>query len=180
MRGVETKESHHASATPTPAGGEEPSPTKTNGREQAETQPQAQPQTQLQPQRSDESCCQDKKETQVNLSLQSRVVSLPCIPHHPHQSAFSHCFQPLTPLINLLPTQFPYESMACQLKGLCYVPGDYIPLKVYSARNGATETGRGLVYRWAEQGEIIAFRYSTGSEAQGSLWQSTTNQLSDN
>eukprot|EP00063_Salmo_salar_P054118 XP_014028953.1 PREDICTED: R3H domain-containing protein 1-like isoform X7 [Salmo salar] len=64
MRGVETKESHHASATPTPAGGEEPSPTKTNGREQAETQPQAKAQTQLQPKIQPESCCQDKNETQ--------------------------------------------------------------------------------------------------------------------
>uniref|UniRef100_A0A4W5QQ38 R3H domain containing 1 n=1 Tax=Hucho hucho TaxID=62062 RepID=A0A4W5QQ38_9TELE len=63
MRGVETEESHNASATPTPARGEEPSLTKTDCREQAETQPQAQPQTQLQPQRADESC-QDKKETQ--------------------------------------------------------------------------------------------------------------------
>nr|XP_023861223.1 R3H domain-containing protein 1 isoform X8 [Salvelinus alpinus] len=64
MRGVETEESHHASATPTPAGGEEPSPTKTNVREQAETQPQAKAQTQLQPEIQPESCCQDKNETQ--------------------------------------------------------------------------------------------------------------------
>uniref|UniRef100_A0A673X8Z6 R3H domain containing 1 n=1 Tax=Salmo trutta TaxID=8032 RepID=A0A673X8Z6_SALTR len=64
MRGVETEESHHASATPTPAVGEEPSPTKTNGREQAETQPQANAQTQLQPEIQPESCCQDKNETQ--------------------------------------------------------------------------------------------------------------------
>uniref|UniRef100_A0A8C7RLF5 R3H domain containing 1 n=1 Tax=Oncorhynchus mykiss TaxID=8022 RepID=A0A8C7RLF5_ONCMY len=64
MRGVETEESHHASATPTPAGGEEPSPTKTNGREQAETPPQAKAQTQLQPEIQPESCCQDKNETQ--------------------------------------------------------------------------------------------------------------------
>ncbi|XP_024262085.1 R3H domain-containing protein 1-like isoform X1 [Oncorhynchus tshawytscha] len=63
MRGVETEESHHASATPTPAGGEEPSPTKTNGREQAETPPQAKAQTQLQPEIQPESCCQDKNET---------------------------------------------------------------------------------------------------------------------
>ncbi|XP_035605770.2 R3H domain-containing protein 1-like isoform X7 [Oncorhynchus keta] len=62
MRGVETEESHHASATP--AGGEEPSPTKTNGREQAETPPQAKAQTQLQPEIQPESCCQDKNETQ--------------------------------------------------------------------------------------------------------------------
>uniref|UniRef100_A0A8C8FGV4 R3H domain containing 1 n=1 Tax=Oncorhynchus tshawytscha TaxID=74940 RepID=A0A8C8FGV4_ONCTS len=71
MRGLETEESHNASATPTPAGGEEPSPTKTDCREQAETQPQAQPQTQLQPQRSDESCCQEKKETQQQTSEQT-------------------------------------------------------------------------------------------------------------
>ncbi|XP_045560781.1 R3H domain-containing protein 1 isoform X13 [Salmo salar] len=71
MRGLETEESHNASATPTPAGGEEPSLTKTDCREQAETQPQAQPQTQLQPQRSDESCCQDKKETQQQTSEQT-------------------------------------------------------------------------------------------------------------
>ncbi|XP_045062537.1 R3H domain-containing protein 2-like isoform X6 [Coregonus clupeaformis] len=66
MRGVETEESHHASATPAPAGGEEPSPTKTNGteQEQAETQPQAEAQTQLQPELQPESCCQDKNETQ--------------------------------------------------------------------------------------------------------------------
>ncbi|XP_031661324.1 R3H domain-containing protein 1 isoform X18 [Oncorhynchus kisutch] len=70
MRGLETEESHNASATPTPAGGEEPSPTKTDCREQAETQPQAQPQTQLQPQRSDESCCQEK-ETQQQTSEQT-------------------------------------------------------------------------------------------------------------
>ncbi|XP_070980165.1 R3H domain-containing protein 1-like isoform X4 [Oncorhynchus clarkii lewisi] len=70
MRGLETEESHNASATPTPAGGEEPSPTKTDCREQAETQPQAQPQTQLQPQRSDESCCQEKKETQEKIEIQ--------------------------------------------------------------------------------------------------------------
>ncbi|XP_031661325.1 R3H domain-containing protein 1 isoform X19 [Oncorhynchus kisutch] len=69
MRGLETEESHNASATPTPAGGEEPSPTKTDCREQAETQPQAQPQTQLQPQRSDESCCQEK-ETQEKIEIQ--------------------------------------------------------------------------------------------------------------
>ncbi|XP_038870574.1 R3H domain-containing protein 2-like isoform X6 [Salvelinus namaycush] len=69
MRGLETEESHNASATPTPAGGEEPSLTKTDCREQAETQPQAQPQTQLQPQRSDESCCQEK-ETQENIEIQ--------------------------------------------------------------------------------------------------------------
>ncbi|XP_064869216.1 R3H domain-containing protein 1 isoform X2 [Oncorhynchus nerka] len=64
MRGVEAEESHHASATPTPAGGEEPSPTKTNGREQAETPPQAKAQTQLQPEIQPESFCQDKNETQ--------------------------------------------------------------------------------------------------------------------
>ncbi|KAM9485836.1 R3H domain-containing protein 1-like isoform 41-T48 [Salvelinus alpinus] len=69
MRGLETEESHNASATPTPAGGEEPSLTKTDCREPAETQPQAQPQTQLQPQRSDESCCQEK-ETQENIEIQ--------------------------------------------------------------------------------------------------------------
>uniref|UniRef100_A0A4W5QQ33 R3H domain containing 1 n=1 Tax=Hucho hucho TaxID=62062 RepID=A0A4W5QQ33_9TELE len=69
MRGVETEESHNASATPTPARGEEPSLTKTDCREQAETQPQAQPQTQLQPQRADESC-QDKKETQEEIEIQ--------------------------------------------------------------------------------------------------------------
>ncbi|KAM9485817.1 R3H domain-containing protein 1-like isoform 24-T28 [Salvelinus alpinus] len=70
MRGLETEESHNASATPTPAGGEEPSLTKTDCREPAETQPQAQPQTQLQPQRSDESCCQEK-ETQQQTSEQT-------------------------------------------------------------------------------------------------------------
>ncbi|XP_038862795.1 R3H domain-containing protein 1-like isoform X2 [Salvelinus namaycush] len=70
MRGVETEESHHASATPTPAGGEEPSPTKTNGREQAETQPQAKAQTQLQPEIQPESCCQDKNETQEEVEIQ--------------------------------------------------------------------------------------------------------------
>ncbi|CAB1328594.1 unnamed protein product [Coregonus sp. 'balchen'] len=71
MRGVETEESHHASATPAPAGGEEPSPTKTNGteQEQAETQPQAEAQTQLQPELQQESCCQDKNETQSKLKL---------------------------------------------------------------------------------------------------------------
>ncbi|XP_045062536.1 R3H domain-containing protein 1-like isoform X5 [Coregonus clupeaformis] len=72
MRGVETEESHHASATPAPAGGEEPSPTKTNGteQEQAETQPQAEAQTQLQPELQPESCCQDKNETQDAVEIQ--------------------------------------------------------------------------------------------------------------
>ncbi|XP_031661309.1 R3H domain-containing protein 1 isoform X2 [Oncorhynchus kisutch] len=75
MRGLETEESHNASATPTPAGGEEPSPTKTDCREQAETQPQAQPQTQLQPQRSDESCCQEKETQQTSEQTGKRPKS---------------------------------------------------------------------------------------------------------
>ncbi|KAK6315388.1 hypothetical protein J4Q44_G00149170 [Coregonus suidteri] len=70
MRGLET-ERNHASATWMPAGGEEPSPTKTDCTEQAETQPQARPQTQFQPQRTDESCCQDTKETQQQTSEQT-------------------------------------------------------------------------------------------------------------
>ncbi|KAM9485825.1 R3H domain-containing protein 1-like isoform 31-T36 [Salvelinus alpinus] len=75
MRGLETEESHNASATPTPAGGEEPSLTKTDCREPAETQPQAQPQTQLQPQRSDESCCQEKETQQTSEQTGKRLKS---------------------------------------------------------------------------------------------------------
>lgn len=129
MRGVETKESHHASATPTPAGGEEPSPTKTNGREQAETQPQAKAQTQLQPKIQPESCCQDKNETQVNL-IRAGLYLTPWAQHRPVPVSlfffFTNACNPSSPQNQpSLPTQFPYQSMACQLTGLGYVSEDY-------------------------------------------------------
>lgn len=107
MRGVETKESHHASATPTPAGGEEPSPTKTNGREQAETQPQAKAQTQLQPKIQPESCCQDKNETQVNL-IRAGLYLTPWAQHRPVPVSLFFFFyqrlQPLLPTKSTIPT----------------------------------------------------------------------------